>query len=145
MQQSSGATTFTEWIHDEKENTLALIIRNEFSVSATQFVTPEELNQQVGFVVYSEGEKVNTHMHLPIERHIVGTSEVLMVRRGRAVLRLYDSDKTLAAKRELKPGDLVLLISGWHGLEFLEDTVLLEIKQGPYLHNIEKRSFKKED
>jgi hypothetical protein len=32
----------------------------------------------------------------------------------------------------LNSGDTILLASGGHGFEMLEDTEMLEIKQGPY-------------
>jgi len=35
----------------------------------------------------------------------------------------------------------VLLVSGGHGFRQLEDTVFLEIKQGPYPGAVEKEAF----
>ena len=35
--------------------------------------------------------------------------------------------------RELNEGDIILLIEGGHSFEMLEDAVILEIKQGPYM------------
>ena len=62
---------------------LACIIYADHRPDATQFVTPEDRNQQVGFIVYRAGERIARHTHLPIERRIVGTGEVLVVREGR--------------------------------------------------------------
>jgi hypothetical protein len=36
------------------------------------------------------------------------------------------------AETELCAGDIVLLASGGHGFEVLEDTKIVEVKQGPY-------------
>lgn len=143
MKQSSIKPPFLEWIKDDKGNTLAMIVRKECNPAKTQFFTPDEYNQQIGFVVYPKGGEVVTHMHLPVDRRVTGTSEVLIVRNGRAVIRFYKTDKTFVAKRELEPGDLVLLVSGWHGMDFLEDTVVIEVKQGPYLGVNEKVKFEK--
>src|SRR5438132_8525151 len=57
---------------------LAYIIRASFQPEKTTFLTPPDFKQQVGYVVYpAEGEVVR-HIHKPLERHLVGTSEVLI-------------------------------------------------------------------
>jgi mannose-6-phosphate isomerase-like protein (cupin superfamily) len=72
-------------------------------------------------------------MHLPIERHIVGTTEVLIVERGRCVVDVYADDRRVVATRDLAAGDMLIAVGGGHGFRVVEDLVLLEIKQGPYL------------
>lgn len=121
--------------------TLALIIRAELPLAATTFVTPPEFLQQVGFVVYGQGTEIARHVHLPIERRLVGTSEVLVVRRGRCELDVYTEERELVATRELRTGDVMLMVGGGHGFRMLEDTVLLEVKQGPYTGLDEKERF----
>jgi uncharacterized protein YjlB len=72
----------------------------------------------------------------------VGTGEVLLVRRGRCVVDLYDGDGDVVASRELVRGDVILLTgSGGHAFRMQEDTVLLEVKQGPYTGLAEKERF----
>ena len=125
-----------EWIPSQ-DAPLAALVRAGHDPNETTFVTPDELQLQVGFVVYPRGGAVVPHSHKPLERRLVGTSEVILVRSGRCELDLYD-DGSLIATRELEPGDLVLLVAGGHGLRMLEDTVLLEVKQGPYTGLAEK-------
>jgi uncharacterized protein with PhoU and TrkA domain len=120
---------------------LAYIIRAELAPQATTFLTPSEFKQQVGFVVYPKGGEVARHTHLPLERHLVGTSEVIVMRSGRCELDIYDDDHTLVATRELNPGDVMIMVGGGHGFRMLEDTVLLEVKQGPYTGREEKALF----
>ena len=36
------------------------------------------------------------------------------------------------SSRVLGQGDMILLIRGSHGFEILEETLMIEIKQGPY-------------
>lgn len=124
---------------DGKE--LCYVIRAELTPDVTTFITPPEFKQQVGFVVYPAGGEVQRHLHLPLERHLVGTSEVLLVRKGRCLLDVYDDTKELVASREVKAGDLVLMVRGGHGLRMLEDTLFVEVKQGPYLDCEEKERF----
>jgi hypothetical protein len=106
--------------------------------TATTFPTPAELELQVGYVVYAAGGEVVAHHHLPVTRQIERTCEVIVVKTGRCAVDLYDDNRNLVATRELKPGDLVILATGGHGFRMQEDTVLLEIKQGPYLGSTEK-------
>ncbi len=120
---------------------LTYVIRTTPVPSRTTFLTPPALLQQVGFVVYPAGGEVARHIHRLIERRVVGTAEVVLVQQGRCVLDVYSDDRELVASRELGPGDLMLLVGGGHGFRMLEDTVLLEIKQGPYTGLEEKERF----
>lgn len=120
---------------------LAYIISASMSPDATTFLTPPEFKQQVGFVVYAKGGEVKRHRHRALERHLVGTSEVLVVRSGRCEIDIYTEEGELTATRELGAGDVMLMVGGGHGFRMLEDTVLLEIKQGPYTGLDEKEHF----
>jgi hypothetical protein len=120
---------------------LAYIIRTEMNPEKTTFLTPPEFNLQVGFVVYPAVGEITRHVHRPLERHIVGTSEVLVVKKGLCQIDIYNDDRELVATRELRAGDTMLMVGGGHGFRMLEDTVFLEIKQGPYSGLDEKVRF----
>ena len=119
----------------------AYVMRETSQEANTTFLTPDEAIQQVGFVVHRAGGEVKRHRHLPIERTIVGTPEVLVVRSGRCEMDVFDDDQELVETRELRPGDVMVMVGGGHGFRMLEDTVLLEIKQGPYYGPDEKAYF----
>jgi len=123
------------------ETTLAIIIHAEMSPQRTTFITPDEYKQQVGFVVYPAGGEVARHVHRQLERQIFGTSEVLVVKQGRCEMDVYNDDRECIAIRELKQGDVLIMVAGGHGFRMLEDTVLLEVKQGPYTGVDEKERF----
>ena len=120
---------------------LAYIVSARLVPAATTFITPDDLKQQVGFIVYPKGGEIPRHVHLPIERHLVGTSEVILVRSGRCELDIYNDAQELVVTRTLGAGDLMLMVAGGHGFRMLEDTVLLEVKQGPYTGLVEKKLF----
>lgn len=120
---------------------LAYIIRPNPLPEQTTFLTPPELKQQVGFVVYPAEGEITPHAHRPLERHLVGTSEVLVVEKGRCIADIYNDERELVASKELQAGDVILLVDGGHGFRMLEDTVFLEIKQGPYTGLEEKERF----
>jgi mannose-6-phosphate isomerase-like protein (cupin superfamily) len=120
---------------------LAYILRGQLMPEKTTFFTPPDFKQQVGFVVYPAGGEIPRHVHRPLERHLVGTSEVLIVRQGRCEIDVYNDDRALVATRELREGDIMLMVGGGHGFRVLEHLVLLEVKQGPYTGLDEKIRF----
>jgi hypothetical protein len=124
-----------------QDQLLAYIIRAELSPAKTTFLTPSDFKLQVGFVVYPAQGEITRHVHRPIERHLVGTSEVLLVKSGRCLLDTYTDERALVGTSELTTGDIVIMVGGGHGFRMLEDTVLLEIKQGPYSGVEEKIRF----
>jgi mannose-6-phosphate isomerase-like protein (cupin superfamily) len=120
---------------------LAYIARGGSEPGETRFLTPDDCNLQVGHVVYPAGASIVRHMHLPVERQIVGTTEVLIVQRGRCEVDVFSTDRTLVRTFELGAGDILIALGGGHGFRLLEDTVLLEIKQGPYAAGGDKERF----
>lgn len=120
---------------------LCYIIRAELQPESTTFITPPHFKQQVGFVAYPAGGEIQRHLHLPLERHLVGTSEALLVRKGRCIVDVFDDDKSFVASREVRAGDVILMVGGGHGFRMIEDTVFLEVKQGPFLECDEKERF----
>ena len=120
---------------------LCQIIRPGELPDRTAFYTPDAYSLQVGHIVHPEGHRIPRHVHVPAERHLIGTAEVLLVRCGRCEIDVYDQQRQLVATRELEEGDLLIMIAGGHGFRMLEDTVLLEVKQGPYMGPSEKEFF----
>jgi hypothetical protein len=136
-QPTSSPIEHIMW-HDQH---IATIIRRDYLPDKTTFVTPDGYHQQAGCVVYPKGGEVRRHVHLPIQRHLVGTSEALAVRKGRVEAELYALDRTPLGTWTLEQGDVILLVAGGHGFRCLEDSVLFEIKQGPYTGLVEKETF----
>lgn len=128
-------------IIDWEGHPLTYIIRGDLEPDKTTFLTPDEFKQQVGFVVYPQGGEIVRHVHRSIERNLIGTSEVLIIRRGHCFIDVYNDTRELVATRELKTGDIMLMVGGGHGFRMIEDTVFLEVKQGPYLGIDEKERF----
>jgi hypothetical protein len=120
---------------------LCYVIPRNIHPQKTTFITPPDGKQQVGFIVYPKNGVIARHFHKPLERHIVGMAEVVMVRSGYCQIEVYDESLSLVARRDLYEGDVVLMVGGGHGFQIKEDTVLLEIKQGPYLGVEDKELF----
>lgn len=132
-------STFEAICQDQKP--VAYVVRAEATATTTAFFTGTDATFQAGFVVHPAGTAIVPHAHLPVVRTVVGTSEVLMVRQGRCIVDVYGDDRSLVASRELGTGDLVIFVGGGHGIRLLEDTVFLEIKQGPYGGRAETERF----
>jgi hypothetical protein len=126
---------------DHDGHVLAFVIRAAVAAERTSFFTADDANLQAGFVVYPAGGRVQPHIHMPLTRTVVGTAELLIVRKGRCFVDIYTDDRALVASHELAAGDAVLSLGGGHGFRMLEDTVLLELKQGPYVGGTEKERF----
>ena len=120
---------------------LGYIIRSGFQPDRTTFVTPPDCPQQVGYIVYPAEGEIQRHIHNPIERSLCGTSEVLVLKQGRCQIDIYNDHRELVATRELQTGDVILMVSGGHGFRMMENTLFLEIKQGPYAGLDEKEVF----
>jgi mannose-6-phosphate isomerase-like protein (cupin superfamily) len=120
---------------------LAIVIPASFSSEGTRFFTPKEFSQQLGFIKHSGGDRIQPHTHNPGERIITFTQEVLFVRKGKVRVRLFSKKREFVRDKVLSAGDIILLVSGGHGFEFLEDTEVIEVKQGPYLEKDDKERF----
>ena len=120
---------------------IAIIIYSEFSKDGIEFFTPAEFSQQLGYMKRDKGYKIQEHRHRLQIREAEYTQETLFIRRGRVRVDFYNDDRVYLTSRELKDGDVVLLGSGGHGFEFLEETEMIEVKQGPYYSDDDKVQF----
>lgn len=117
----------------------AIIVRSHFNPDGIQFVTPDEYSQQLGYMRRPAGYVIQPHIHLQVERRASFTQEVLYVRKGRVRVDFYRDDESYVESREIAVGDVILLSTGGHGFEMIEESELIEVKQGPYLDD--KRRF----
>jgi len=125
----------------KNDQVIAIIIYNEFNKDGIEFFTPGDFSQQLGYMKHKKGDTIQEHMHILAIREIKYTQETLFIKRGHVKVNFYTDDKTYLTSRELKTGDVILLASGGHGFEFLEDTEMIEVKQGPYRGDRDKIRF----
>jgi hypothetical protein len=140
VRPEAKSPTQTETISN-KGQIACIIVRAQAVPEQTTFYTPAQLDLQVGKVIYPAGIEIPRHSHRPTIRHLASTAEVLVVQSGHMVLDLYDDRHIPICSRELTAGDVVVLLSGGHGFRMLEDSVLIEVKQGPYFGSQEKELF----
>jgi hypothetical protein len=53
----------------------------------------------------------------------------------------YNDQQQYLESRILEAGDVILLITGGHGFEVLEEIEMIEVKQGPYVGEQDKTRF----
>jgi hypothetical protein len=120
---------------------LAYIVRANWNPAKTEFLTPDSFSLQMGMIVYPKGHSIEPHLHLPVVREVHGTNEVVVVRSGTCEVDIYDDDRIHVGSYSLFQGDVILLLGGGHGFRMHEDTVLFEVKQGPYVGMADKIRF----
>ncbi len=120
---------------------IAVIIRSNYKKKGISFLTPNDFSQQLAYMQHPKDKIIQPHIHNPVVREVLYTKEVLFIRNGKLQVDFYDDDKTYLETRVLKTGDVILLASGGHGFKFLQDTQMIEVKQGPYAGEQDKIRF----
>jgi len=111
---------------------IATIIKAGFTKKGEQFFTPCEFSQQLGYMNRPKGYRVEAHTHKQVQQDVVLTHEVLYVKSGTIRVRLFTDSFTFIKECILTRGDIILLASGGHSVEMVEDSEIIEVKQGPY-------------
>lgn len=122
-------------------NVLAIILRHEHREEGIEFFTPPEYSQQLAYMNRPSGYVIPPHVHNPVPREVKYTNEVLFIKSGRVRVDFYDEKHAYLRSIELEAGDVILLASGGHGFEMLEDTEMIEVKQGPHVGEADKTRF----
>ena len=123
------------------EQLLAIIISHKFNDPGIHFFTPGDLSQQLAYMHHPIGREIPPHVHNPVPREVHFTQEVLFVRRGKLRVDFYDDGQNYLESRILVAGDTILLATGGHGFEVLEELEMIEVKQGPYAGDQDKTRF----
>ena len=126
----------------KKNKLIALIIRNDYLSEGVDFLTPNEYSQQVAYMHHPEGKLIDAHIHNLVHRNVVLTQEVLFIKKGILRIDFYDEYEDYLESRDLYAGDVILLVSGGHGFQVIEEVEMIEVKQGPYAGNGDKKRFK---
>ena len=72
---------------------LAIIIRNNFNKPGIHFFTPNEFSQQLAYMNHPSGKIIEPHFHKPIERSVIYTQEVLMLKKGILKVNFYNNQQ----------------------------------------------------
>ena len=123
------------------DQVLAVIISRDFHEPGIHFFTPSDLSQQLAYMRHPAGKVIEPHVHNPVSRNVHYTQEVLLLKRGKLRVDFYDDSQAYLESRVLHGGDVILLATGGHGFEVLEEIEMIEVKQGPYAGDQDKTRF----
>lgn len=128
-----------ESYHDNGRLVAMVLRQNRKMGPGVHFLTSPDLPLQLGYMNHPEGKIIPAHVHNHARRTVENTSEVLLVREGRLGVTLYHEDGAVLSEFELGPGDIIFLCGGAHGFKALTPLEMVEVKQGPYLGEDDKR------
>ena len=97
------------------------------------FITSDDKSIQVGIWNYKKNKLLKPHFHNIYERSAQITSESVYVVKGKVLSKVYDLEKNIVCEVTLETGDMIIQFSGIHEYEILEDSIVIENKNGPYL------------
>lgn len=120
---------------------LAFVIRSTYSSQGINFFTPNTYSQQLGYMNRPKGYVIPPHVHNPVRREVEYTKEVLVIRSGRVRIDFYNDNQMYISSIIVSTGDIILLAYGGHGFEMLENSDIVEVKQGPYAGDNDKTRF----
>lgn len=126
-------------VHDNK--LYSIIIRTQFQKDGIEFFTPDDFSQQLAYMKRGEGYNIPPHVHNVMSREVQLTQETLFIKSGKVRVDFYDDHQCYLESRVLNPGDVILLAHGGHGFEMLEESEIIEVKQGPYAGKQDKTRF----
>jgi hypothetical protein len=118
-----------------------VILRDCYKNDSISFFTPDSFSQQLGYLPHRKGNIIKPHRHKINKREILYTQEVLFLKKGKVKVNFYRDEKTYIGSEILNSGDTILLCGGGHGFEIIEDTIMIEVKQGPYMGVDDKERF----
>jgi hypothetical protein len=128
-----------QFTHDKE--TYAIIIYNTYKTEGIKFLTPSSFSQQLGYMNRPKNYIIPPHQHNPVSREVKITNEVLFIKSGKLRVDFYNKKKKYLESRILKKGDVILLVGGGHGFVMLENSEIIEVKQGPYVGDSDKSRF----
>jgi len=125
----------------DNDHLLAIIVYSSFSQPGIHFFTPNTLSQQLAYMRHPVGKEIQPHVHNPVRREVEYTQEVLFIKQGKLRVDFYTEQQQYLESRILGAGDVILLITGGHGFEVIEELEMIEVKQGPYVGDQDKTRF----
>lgn len=120
---------------------LAIIIRSNYKKEGIEFFTNDNDSQQLGYMNRPEGYVIAPHRHNIVPREVHLTQEVLFIKSGKIRVDFFDNEQNYIISSILEKGDVILLSDGGHGFKMLEQSEIIEVKQGPYCGERDKVRF----
>ena len=120
--------------------TLAVLAKTKEMNESLNFFSPESFALQAAVHNKPAGHYIEAHEHIHFENiQKLESQEIFYLESGKVEVGLYDENKKVKSVI-LNPCDMLILNAG-HDLKFLEDSKLIEVKQGPYRGRDKEKRF----
>jgi len=124
----------------EDNKILAIVVTKGSVNEALNFITPDDFGLQVGIHNRPKNTVVAAHEHMDFEKvEKLPSQEIFYIESGKVKVGIFQ-DKKRIRNIILSSGDMIILNAG-HDVEFLEDSKMIEIKQGPYRGNEKEKKY----
>ena len=120
---------------------IAVIIYRSHKEDGINFLSSNDYSLQLGYMMRPTGYQILPHIHNLVQRHTVGTQEVLFIKSGEIRVDFYSSDRKFLESRLLSTGDTILFAGAGHGIEVIKEAEIIEVKNGPYTKDADKDRF----
>lgn len=130
-------------IYSKLTNELMLVINKKTDISEERTdLCPDTEFLQVSTKRLNKPAIFKAHKHLYLERNTNITQEAWIVLEGKIRAFFYDLDNTLLYETDLISGDCAVVFKAGHSFEVIYDnTILYEIKNGPYFGQQKDKEF----
>lgn len=101
-------------------------------------ITPlSDSNQPLQVLIHKRerGSYTNAHLHKPKQRTTHTLQECLVVLKGKIKIDFYTQDNLLFKSIYASSGEVVIFISGGHAVHILENSEIVEVKNGPFIED----------
>lgn len=82
-----------------------------------------------------KGKYTKAHIHIPKSRVTQKLQECLVVIKGKIKIDLYAPSKKFFKSIYLSSGETVIFVNGGHAVKILEDSEIIEVKNGPFVED----------
>ena len=110
----------------------ATLIKTKDAPKGLTFSSSDEENIQAGVWNYEKGKILDLHYHKDFPREATRTGEAVCVMRGSIVCNLFTKEGDFLVQVPVKESEVIVQYYGAHEYIIEEDSVIIEIKNGPY-------------
>lgn len=124
---------------------IAHVFYHNIRAEGVKFLTPDTYTLQLGLIEHKAGKIIRDHIHRQdIKYKVDTTQEFLYIESGKVLIKLFNLKWEEIEQLVLTKGDFILFVGGGHGLEIIDNSRIIEIKQGPYPGDINAKTYKED-
>lgn len=127
---------------NKKKKLIGIVFRASKTSSKRINISPINEFLQASTQKLKKNFKIKPHVHIYKKNKTKITQEIWIILKGEVEIKIYDFDKKLIKKTNLKKGDMYILFGGGHEMKVKKNnTIFYEIKNGPYNKKVKDISY----